>query len=364
MDFRTVAYLNWVKMTRRARINFCRSGVPDCRLAELGLDLSSLELEGEHPYDFPPLARAIAGRYGVKSENVVTTMGTSMALFMVGAALLDPGDEILVETPAYEPLAEVPRALGARLVRLPRRFEAGYDIDPEEFRGLLSSKVKLVFLTNLHNPSGARLAPSRIAELAGLARKSGVPVVVDEVYLEFLGEDPRATSFNLADNVIVVSSLTKVFGLGGLRCGWVLAPEPLASKLQRMKDYLFVEDVFLSGQISARLFPVLDRFRDTHRSLIDQNRTTLREFIRGETRLSWVEPSGGIVCFPRLEMPAESRRFVEFLQEKHETSVVPGDFFEAPRHFRLGYYLDPELLRQGLTGIRRSLDDVQTVSPK
>lgn len=364
MDFRTVAYLNWAKMTRRARINLCRSGVPDCRLAELGLDLSFLEIEGEHPYGYPPLTAAVAERYGVKPENVVTTSGTSMALFMTGAALLDPGDEILVETPAYEPLAEVPRALGARLARLPRQFESGYDIDPEEFRNRLSPKVKLVALTNLHNPSGARLAPARIAELAGLARRSGVPVMIDEVYFEFLGEDPRSTSFHLADNIIVVSSLTKVFGLGGLRCGWVLAPEPLASKLQRMKDYLAVEDVYLSEQISARVFPVLDRFRDRHRRLIDQNRAAVREFIRDEKRLSWVEPAGGIVCFPHLEIPAESRRLAALLQERYEISVVPGDFFEEPHHFRLGYHLDPELLIQGLTGIRRGLDEVRTLSPE
>jgi aspartate/methionine/tyrosine aminotransferase len=359
MDFRTMDYLHWVKTTRRARVNLCRSGVPDCRWTELGLDTSSLEIEGDHPYDFPPLTEAIAHRYGVKPENVVTTLGTSMALFMTGAALLGPGDEVLIEMPTYEPLVEVPRALGARPLRLRRRFEAGYDVDPAEFRRQLSSKVKLVMLTNIHNPSGARLTPSRLAELAVLAERVGAPVLVDEVYLEFLGEDPRSTSFHLAQNIIVVSSLTKVFGLGGLRCGWILAPAALASKLRTMKDYLFVEDVFLSQLISARLFPALDRLRDRHDGLIGQNRMTVREFIRKEMRLSWVEPAAGIVCFPRLEIPVESRRLAELVQDKYETSIVPGDFFGAPRHFRLGYHVEPELLGQGLTSIERGLDELR-----
>ena len=356
MDFRTIAYLNWVKTTSRARINLCRSGVPDCKLSELGLDFGSLELGGQHPYGYPQLAEAIAARYGVRPDNVVTTVGTSMAIFMACAALLDRGDEALIESPAYEPLVEVPRVLGAVLKRVPRRFEDGFQVDPDEWKRALSKKTKLAFVTNLHNPSGVAMPKAELRNLAGLAGERGVMLLVDEVYLEFLRDSPLETAFPLNENIVVLSSLTKVFGLTGLRCGWILAPAPLAQKLQRMKDYLFNEEVFLSEQIAARLLPVLDSLRDKHLPLVDRNKAAVREFMAGEPRLRWVEPAAGIVCFPRVEPPFSGRTFAELLQERFETSVVPGDFFEAPAHFRLGFYADPAALAEGLANMRRALD--------
>jgi len=356
MDFRTIAYLSWVKTTGRARINLCRSGVPDCKLSELGLDFGSLELGGQHPYGYPPLAEAIAARYGVRPHNVVTTVGTSMAIFMACAALLDRGDEALIESPAYEPLVEVPRVLGAVLKRIPRRFEHGFQVDAAEWKKAMTKGTRLAFVTNLHNPSGASMPREDLQKLAETAGERRATLLVDEVYLEFLRNSPRETAFHLGDNIAVLSSLTKVFGLTGLRCGWILAPGPMAQKLQRMKDYLFNEEVFLSEQIAARLLPVLDSLRDRHAPLIDRNKAAVREFMAGEPRLRWVEPAAGIVCFPRVEPPFTGRIFAELLQERFETSVVPGDFFEAPAHFRLGFYADPGALTEGLANMRRALD--------
>lgn len=356
MDFKTIAYLNWVKSTGRARINLCRSGMPDCRLSELGLDFGSLELGGQHPYGYPPLAEAIAARYGVQPDNVVTTVGTSMAIFMACAALLDRGDEAIIETPAYEPLVEVPRVLGAVLKRIPRRFEHGFQIDPAEWKRAMSKRARIAFVTNLHNPSGAVMPRAELQTLTGLAGERGITVLVDEVYLEFLRDPPRDTAFHLGDNIVVLSSLTKVFGLAGLRCGWILAPAPLAQKLQRMKDYLFNEEVFLSEQIATCVLPVLDSLRDRHLPLIERNKAAVREFMAGEPRLRWVEPAAGIVCFPRVEPPFTGRTFAELLQERFETSVIPGDFFEAAEHFRLGFYADPAALTEGLANMRRALD--------
>jgi hypothetical protein len=123
-----------------------------------------------------------------------------------------------------------------------------------------------------------------------------------------------------------------------------------------MKDYLFNEEVFLSEQIAARVLPVLDSLRDKHIPLIDRNKAAVRGFMAGEPRLRWVEPAGGIVCFPRVEPPFMGRTLAGLLQDRFETSVVPGDFFEAPAHVRLGFYADPADLAEGLANIRRALD--------
>ena len=155
----------------------------------------------------------------------------------------------------------MPRALGARVRRFERRFEDGYRLDVDGLLERLTPGTRLILLTNLHNPSGVRAGQDELRTLAERAGERGVWLVVDEVYLEFLPPGEDRTAFNLAPNVVTLSSLTKVFGLGGLRRGWILAPRDLAGRLLQMRNYLFNEEVYLEEQISLRLFPRLDDFR-------------------------------------------------------------------------------------------------------
>jgi len=183
-----------------------------------------------------------------------------------------------------------------------------------------------------------------------------VHVLIDEIYLDFL--EGQETSFSLADNVIVISSLTKVYGLGDLRCGWILCRPPLVGKLRRIIDYIDVEGVFIGEQISAENFPQLDSLRKKTKPLLEENRSILRRFIQEEEKLSWVEPHGGAVCFPRIESNTNGDKLAAILSEKYETSIVPGSFFEEPRHFRLGFGLNPQTLIQGLENIKMALKEI------
>ena len=359
MRFDPVVYMEWAKSGHRASVNMSQSGLPGLTAEDLDLDSGKIEINGYHPYGWKPLIEAIAGRYGADPESVLPTLGTSQAIFLVCAALLNPGDVVYVEKPAYEPLLDVPGAVGADVKRFERRFENKFHIDPAEFEAGLAEGTKLVLLTNLHNPSGVRLEASEIRAVAEAAARRGAMVCMDEVYLELAAAEEPRTSFGSADNIIVISSLTKAFGLAGLRCGWILAPRKIISTFRRAADHLYVEHVFPAEQIALRAFNRLDRLITRNRVWIDKNRDIVREFMSGEPRLAWVEPDGGIVAFPRVVgrggETAAGDSLARELRETMDTLIVPGSFFEDARHFRFGYGLEAGLLRLGLRNIRSKL---------
>jgi aspartate/methionine/tyrosine aminotransferase len=357
MHLDPVHYMEWAKLHAQTRINLSRSGLADRRLADLGIDRRDLEINGEHPYGYPPLITAIAARYRVEERNILPVNGASQGVFFAAAALLEPGDEALVEQPAYEPLLAVPRFFRADVRRFARRFEDGYDIDLDRFRSALTPRTKLVVLTNLHNPSGAFLEDRTLQDLAAAASEMGATIFVDEIYLDFLeGKEEAVTSFHLAENLVVTSSLTKVYGLGGLRCGWILAPEALIGRMRRLMDLASVEGVYIGEQVSALAFSRLDSLRAQSRPLIKDNLGLVREFIDAEKKLSWIPPAGGIVGFPRIEAGLDGAGLARILGEDYDTSIVPGHFFEEPKHFRLGFGVPAEELKRGLENIHRALE--------
>jgi hypothetical protein len=359
MNIRSVAYMEWAKARPAAAVNLSLSGLAGPALADLGIDWGEIALNGEHPYGWPPLLEAIAARHGTDVGKVCPMLGTSQGIFSICAALVGPGDEVLVEKPAYEPLLAVPRLLGAKVRRFERRFENGYRVDPEDLRASLGPGTKLVILTNPHNPSGVALTRDEVLVLASVAGEKGATVLVDEIYLEFQEGEAARTSFGLAPNVAVTSSLTKVFGLSGLRCGWALAQDGLAAALRKLMDHMFVEPVFIAEQVAARLFARLDMMKAASRPLVEANFRTVREFMGKEDALEWAEPSPGIIAFPRLRCAGDADELVRRLLEERGTCVVPGRFFEEPRSFRLGFGIPKSELGRGLESLRAVLETMK-----
>jgi aspartate/methionine/tyrosine aminotransferase len=355
MRFQTIQYIEWFKTKSNVAMDLCSSSVAQLKRKDLDIDWEKLDVSGENFYGYPPLIEAIAKRYGVKSDNVVSTIGTSHALFLVSAALVEPGDVVVIETPVYEPLLAVPTAFDAQVMRLPRRYEESYGFSLEEFASLLTSRTKLVLLTNLHNPSGALLPRSFLKKVVHLAEEKNIPVVIDEIYLEFLDGEP--TAFHLADNVIIISSLTKVFGLGHLRCGWVLAQPGLVKKMRRIIDYTNVEGAFIGEKIALQMFGQLDEIKKKNKGIIDKNKSFVKDLISNENSLSWVEPADGVVCFPRIESDLTGDQLALILRTDHDTAIVPGSFFERSRHFRLGFGGDSKSLVGGLANIKKVLSE-------
>ena len=347
-------YMHWAKTQSRARFNLATSGVGPFPLAGLPVDWSQLEINGDNSYGYSPLKHAIAARHGVDPDCVVAAAGTSMANHLAMAALLEPGDEVLIEHPAYGLLLDAALYLGAGVKRFPRREESGYAVDPAEVRRAVTPGTKLIVITNLHNPTSVLTPESVLREVGEIARGAGARVLVDEVYLDAVYENTPRSSFHLGPEFVVTSSLTKVYGVSGLRCGWILARPDLARGMCRLNDMFAATPVHPGELLSVAAFEHLDLLRDRARRVVEADRKLLGEFLAAHPGLCAPRTQWGTTCFLRLP-DGNADRFLEKLRTEYETSAVPGRFFEMPNHFRIGMGVNSEIFAEGLRRLSAAL---------
>jgi aspartate/methionine/tyrosine aminotransferase len=351
------SYMHWAKTRSVAKYNLATSGLGNVKLKELRVSLDDLELT-EGGYGYQPLIQSIATRYRVAPEEVVTAAGTTFANHLAMAALIKPGDEILFEHPAYEPMLALARYLGADVKRFSRRFED--EFQPEDLDRLVTPKTRLIVITNLHNPSGVLIDDATMKRIGEIARRVGARVLVDEVYMETLFEAQPRTSFHLGEEFVVTSSLTKAFGLSGLRCGWILAQRELAKRMWLLNDLFAATAVHAGERLSVVAMQQLEGIGERAKQLLDRNRQILNDFLDTRDDLEVVRPEFGTVTFPRVRH-GTSERLCELLREKYETSVVPGIFFEMPAHFRIGIAGNTDLLQKGLERLALALDEIRVI---
>lgn len=349
-------YMEFAKLHSDAKYNLATSGVLSYPLADLPVRLEDLEINGPTIYGYAPLLERLAKRNGVTPDCVVTATGTSMANHLAMAATLEPGDEALVEEPTYELLLSALRYLGAQIRRFPRKFENGFRIEPSEVAKQITPRTKLVVITNFHNPSSVMTDFSTLEEVGEAARSVGARVLVDEVYLEALFDQPFKSAFHLGKHFIVTSSLTKAYGLSGVRCGWILAEPELATRMWRINDLYGATPAYPAELISVIAIDHLDKVAARAKTLLDKNRSALNSFLDARTDLVCVRPDCGTTVFPKL-LRGEVDEFVQFLRQNYETSVVPGQFFEMPQHFRIGIGGDTSMTAHGLQCLARALDE-------
>jgi aspartate/methionine/tyrosine aminotransferase len=342
MRYKHSDYMYWAKTQSRARFNMATSGVASFPLGEL-LALPALEINGDNSYGYAPLKQAIAAHQQVDPDCVVTAAGTSMANYLAFATLLEPGDEVLVEHPAYGLLIDALQFTGAVIQRFPRREENNYAIDVDEVRRRMTPRTRLIVVTNLHNPSSVLTSEDTLRQLGDL----GPRVLVDEVYLDAVYENTPRTSFHLGPQFIVTSSLTKLYGVSGLRCGWVLAEPGLARAMWRMNDLFAATPVHPAELLSVAVFQHLPAVRDRARRIVEADRKVLCEFLGRETGVSAAKAPFGTTCFLKLAS-GDADAFLSTLRADQETSAVPGKFFEAPDHFRIGMGVDSAMFAEGL----------------
>jgi aspartate/methionine/tyrosine aminotransferase len=351
------AYMEWAKLQSSAKFNLATSGVTGLPLSELGMTIADLEIN--HPsngYGYDPLLETIAKRYRVPKECVVSAMGTSFANYLALAATTNPGDEVLIEQPAYDPLVSVAHFLGLEVRRFQRRPEEGFAVDPAEVKRNLTPRTRVIVICNLHNPTGAFTPDSVLREVAALARERNAYVLVDEVYREMLYEAAPQTAFLLdPERFLISNSLTKAYGLSGLRCGWVLAPAKIASQMWRLHDIHAGTYSHPSELLSLRALEILPRVSDRMKAMLDKNRELLRKFLGDREDLDYLWPEYGTVVFPRLRT-GNVDAFCKLLREEFETTVVPGHFFESPEHVRIGVGSSTETVAASLGQLALGLD--------
>ncbi len=351
------AYMQWAKNRSSSRYNLATSGLRSYPLAGLPVTIEDLDpLARAGSYGYPPLTEALAAHQGVAVENVVTAAGTSMSNMLAMAAILEPGDEVLVEHPTYELLLSALGYLQADIRRFSRRAETGFALDPAEVERAITSKTRLIVISNLHNPSSAFATEEQLREVGALARSRGALVLVDEVYLDAAFHLKPRPSIHLGQEFVVTSSLTKVYGLSGLRCGWILAERDLARRIWLLDDLFDVNMAHPAERLSVVVFQNFERVREQARALLETNRVLLNQFLIGRSDLEARPLEFGTTVFPRL-LTGSVDKFCELFRDKYEGTVVPGSFFEMADHFRIGIGGETGAFEESLERLGAALDE-------
>jgi aspartate/methionine/tyrosine aminotransferase len=348
-------YMQFAKLRSAATYNLASSGVLPYSIFDLPVRLDDLEINGPTLYGYAPLKQSLAKRNGVSPDQVVCATGTSMANHLAFAATLEPGDEALVERPTYELLVTTLQYLGVNVCFFDRRQEDGFRVDPEEVARQMTPKTRMIVLTNLHNPTGALMDEPTLMAVGEIAKQHKALVLVDEVYLEAMYEQRPRPAIHLGEHFLVTSSLTKAFGLSGLRCGWVLAAPELAHRMYRINDLYGVYAASIADMLSVIALDVLDRVAERAKKLLVTNRPVLDSFLQSRDDIACLRPEFGTVAFPRL-LHRNVQDLDHLLREKYDTSIVPGHYFYAPQHFRIGIGGEPEMTRAAFERLGHALD--------
>ena len=351
MRTRQSEYMHWAKTQPTARFNLASSEVPHFALDRFRIDTADLELTGASHYRYPPLREAIARKCGVTPDMVVMADGTSMANMLAMAALIEPGDKVLIEHPAYEPMVATASFLGADVKRF-TRHRPDFALDPETVtEAAHGSRPKLIVLTNLHNPTGSLAGTDALVALAGIADH----ILVDEVYLDAAPGETSAAL--LGEAFVATSSLTKVYGLSGLRCGWILAEPYLAERMWRLNELFGVAQAHADERLSCLALNRLDEVAAETPALLARNRALANAFFTSRSDLEVAPMVHNVTAFPRL-LSGDVDGLHGLLRERYDTAIVPGRFFGLADHFRIGIGGPTEMVEEGLARLGAALDEL------
>ncbi|PYS66247.1 MAG: aminotransferase [Acidobacteria bacterium] len=352
-------YMQWAKKRPKVKYDLALSGILNLPFSELEPSIEDIDLNGDNSYGYRPLVEALAAHCQVAPESVVTISGgTSMANHLAMAAAVEHGDEVLIEQPTYEPLLAVAEYFGAKIKRFSRAFENEFRIDAEEIARQITPNTRLIVLTNLHNPSSTLVDDKTLKQIGELAERAGARVLVDEVYLEAMFEAAPRSSVHLGPEFISTSSLTKGYGLSGLRCGWILAEPELAQRMRLLHDIFGALAPHPVERLSVAALSKLPKFVARAKRILESNRAVLNEFLDSREDLKAVRTESGTTSFPRL-LKGRVENLCDLLTEKYDSAVVPGRFFESPQHFRLGMCAEPQLFSEGVQRLGAALDELR-----
>ena len=350
-------YMHWAKFKPPVRYQLTGSEVPHFRMDSLPISIADLDLDGASHPRYAPLREAIAKRYGVTTERVVAADGTSMANFLAMAALISPRDEVLIESPTYELLIGAASFLGADIKRFERNVEDAFRLDPASVQAAMSDRTRLMVITNLHNPSSALASEDELREVGRLAASVGARVLIDEVYLDS-AVPPRPSAVHLGPEFVCTNSLTKVYGLSGLRCGWVLAEAELAERMWRLNDLFGVNQAHPAERLACIAFDRIDEVIGDNPAMLRANRDRWNEFAAARPDIDCMPSEHGITAFPRWR-GGDTERLEALLRDRYDTAVVPGRWFEMPEHFRVGFGLPTDDFAEALKRLGSALDELR-----
>lgn len=354
VDFPYFEHLHYYDRVRDARLNISYSNIHEFTFGEFRREVpKDLDLNWAQSNGPERLRKMVARRHGSRADRVLMTTGASEGNFVVNASLLRPGDRVLVDSPIYSPLRDVPIGLGAQVVRVRRNCDDGWRLDLDRWKDETKKGARLLVFANLNNPTSAALSRSEIEEVADLAEECDGYALVDETFRELAFDRKPPSVAEFGDRMIALSTVTKVCGLGTLRAGWIVADPNLLERFGRVKDYTSGGNSNLGQLIATWALERWDFFLQRARRLLTRNRKIAQETLDDIPRLQGPVPPFGTVLFPHCTV--DVGRLANTLVKEYKTVIAEGRFFELDDHFRLGLGGDSDQLREGLGNLRKAL---------
>ena len=349
-------YLLWARRYfGKVPFDLASSGMPRPSAEELGLPASLDDLTGSER-----LRAAIATFNDVTTAETIPALGTTQALWLAYSSLLGPGDEVLVEEPGYEPLWRIAEGCGARVVRFERPVGERFALDPARVAKALTVRTRVVAISNLHNPGGVRAPDDVIREVARVCAARGAHLLVDEVYAPFdvlneAGGVWRGSARKLGPNVVAASSLTKCYGLGYERIGWLLAPPDVIARAEAAMDSCCGHLPIQHANLAVHAFARIDVLAERARRLNAGKREIVARWVASRPELTWSAPDSGLFGFATTSRAGDVTSLLEAGADEHGVLAAAGTFFGVPNGFRLSWSIARERLEEGLLQLGKVL---------
>lgn len=345
----------------RIRYNLSESSIADLKLSDTGLSLPDLTLfYGEHRGD-AGLRRLIAAQdRGVRADDVLVTAGAAGALFIIATTLLSERDHLVVVRPNYATNIETPKAIGCEIDYVDLAFDEGFRIDVDRVAASLKTNTRYISVTCPHNPTGTMMSRADLDALIALAERHGCRLLVDETYRDLSYGEKLPAAASLSERAISVSSLSKAYGIPGVRIGWLITRDAaLYEKFLSAKEQIGICGSVVDEAIARAMLDRRESFLATLLPEMAARRDMVQAWIDDEPLVDWVRPQGGVVGFPRLAVADgfDLDRFYARLLDEYGTYVGPGHWFDMPkRYFRIGFgWPSAGQLQGGLAAISAAL---------
>ena len=342
--------------------NLSESSFTDQKLSDLGIHINDLVLYyGDH-MGKPALRELLAHQSDLQPNDILITSGAATALFIIATSMLNKGDHLVVAKSNYATNLETPRAIGADLSYLELKFENNFDFDLTELENLITPQTKLVSLTYPHNPTGALIDEKKLRSIIQIIEEKQTYLLIDETYREMSFVEKLPIAATLSDRVISISSMSKSYGLPGIRIGWIFCQnKALMETFLAAKEQICICNSVVDEEIAFQYLQRKDELFLPVMKTIVSNFKILQNFMANQDVLEWVEPKGGCVCFPRIkkQIAVDTNRFHELLLNKYATYIGKGHWFEEDaRYMRIGYSWDKsEKLIKGLHNILKAIEE-------
>lgn len=313
------------------------------------------------------LRELIAGTYAATSaEEILVTTGAIEANYLLFNTLLNPGDHVVAIYPAYQQLYAVAQAIGCDVSLWKLRAEDGFRYDLDELERLVTPATKLIVVNTPHNPTGAMLSADELARIHRLAESVGAWLLCDEAYrwLDLPGEEPMAPPIrDRGGRALSVGTLSKPFGLPGLRIGWIAGPEEVVKECWAARDYISLSPGKLNDKLAQIALLNRDRIVARNRAIVAENMATARTWFAEHADLvSWTAPRAGLLALMKYEVDIPSRDLSDRLAGEYSVMLAPGSAFGFEGHLRIGVGQTPEIFKEGLFRAAICLQDLKARS--